>query len=84
MTDEMRFQPSSITVKQGQTVKLVVKNIGKIRHELVIGSHAELEEHAKLMQKFPEMEHDDPNAVTVEPGKVGELVWKFTKGGTFQ
>jgi uncharacterized cupredoxin-like copper-binding protein len=35
------------------------------------------------MQKFPEMEHDDPNAVMVEPGKVGELVWKFTKGGTF-
>lgn len=84
MTDEMRFQPASITVKQGQTVKLVVKNAGLIRHELVIGTHAELEDHAKLMQKFPEMEHDDPNAVTVEPGKTGALIWKFTKDGTFE
>jgi len=35
------------------------------------------------MEKFPEMEHDDPNAVSVEPGKSAELVWKFTKAGTW-
>jgi uncharacterized cupredoxin-like copper-binding protein len=29
------------------------------------------------------MEHADPNQVTVDPGKTGELVWQFTKAGTF-
>ena len=58
------------------------------RHEhsayvFVMGSLAELKEHAKIMTKFPEMEHDDPNAISVEPGKTGELVWRFTKAGKF-
>jgi uncharacterized cupredoxin-like copper-binding protein len=34
------------------------------------------------MQKHPEMEHDDPNAVSVEPGKTGQLIWQFTRAGT--
>ena len=25
------------------------------------------------------MEHDDPNSVLLEPGKSGEIIWKFTK-----
>ena len=25
------------------------------------------------------MEHDDPNSVLLEPGKSGEVIWKFTK-----
>jgi Cu/Ag efflux protein CusF len=35
------------------------------------------------MRKFPEMEHADPNQVSVGPGKTGELVWQFAKEGTF-
>lgn len=81
MNDRMRFQPATLTVKRGETVRFVVKNLGETKHELVLGTPAELTEHAKLMQKFPEMEHDDPNAVAVEPGKSGFFVWKFTKAG---
>jgi uncharacterized cupredoxin-like copper-binding protein len=44
---------------------------------------AELKKHAALMQKFPSMEHEDPNAVTVEPGKTGTLIWQFTRAGKF-
>lgn len=29
------------------------------------------------------MEHADPNQVTLEPGKTGELVWQFIRAGTF-
>jgi len=50
---------------------------------MVLGSIKELKEHAALMLKFPEMEHSDPNDVSVEPGKAGEMVWKFTKAGEF-
>ncbi|KAF3995973.1 cupredoxin domain-containing protein [Glaciimonas immobilis] len=83
MSDAMRFTPSTISVKRGETVKFVVKNTGTMKHEMVLGSINELKEHAALMIKFPEMEHSDPNQIAVEPGKAGELVWKFSKAGTF-
>ncbi len=83
MSDAMRFSPANIKVKRGETVKFVVKNAGKVKHEMVLGSIKELKAHAVLMQKFPEMEHADPNMVSVDPGKTGELVWQFTKAGTF-
>lgn len=81
MTDAMRFTPSSISVKQGETVKLLVKNSGKVKHEMVLGSEKELKEHYEAMKKFPEMEHADPNMVTVQPGQAGEIIWKFSKAG---
>ena len=51
--------------------------------EVVVGTVKELHEHAALMRKFPEMEHADPNQLAVDPGKTGELLWQFTKSGTF-
>lgn len=83
MHDNMRFTPSKITVKRGETIRFVVTNSGKLKHEMVLGSIKELKEHAELMRKFPEMEHADPNQVSVDPGKTGEMVWQFTKAGTF-
>jgi uncharacterized cupredoxin-like copper-binding protein len=50
---------------------------------MVLGTIKELKEHAALMRKFPEMEHADPNQVSVDPGMTGELVWQFTRDGTF-
>ena len=81
MTDAMRFSPSSINVKQGETVRLVVKNSGQLKHEMVLGTEKELKEHYEVMKKNPEMEHADENMVTVAPGKTGEIVWQFTKAG---
>ena len=43
----------------------------------------ELREHAALMKKFSEMEHADPNKVSLEGGKTGEPVWQFARAGTF-
>lgn len=83
MGDDMRFQPANIQVKRGETIKFVVKNNGALKHEMVLGTMKELKEHAALMRKSPGMEHDDPNAVSVEPGQTGTLVWQFTKAGTF-
>jgi uncharacterized cupredoxin-like copper-binding protein len=83
MTDNMRFNPSSITVKRGETVRFVAKNLGKLKHEMVLGDTHEIQEHAALMRKFPEMEHADPNQVSVDPGKTGDLIWRFTQAGTF-
>ena len=83
MTDNMRFTPAVIEVKQGDTIKLVMKNDGKQMHELVLGTKKELEEHAALMVKFPNMEHDEPYMAHVPAGKIGEIIWNFNKAGDF-
>ena len=83
MSDTMRFTPDKIAVKQGETIKIVVKNEGKQLHEFVIGTKKELEEHAALMVKFPNMEHDELYMAHVGIGKVGEVIWNFNKAGDF-
>ena len=83
MSDKMRFTPDRLVVRQGETVKFIVRNRGKVEHELVIGRHDDLKAHAELMKKHPNMEHDDPYGVEVEPGKTGTIVWQFTKAGQF-
>lgn len=81
MNDEMRFIPDHITVKQGETVRFTLKNTGTMDHEFVLGTEQELTRHKELMKKFPEMEHDDPNMITVAPGKTDVIVWHFTRKG---
>ncbi|MCX7168964.1 MAG: cupredoxin family protein [Proteobacteria bacterium] len=81
MNDGMRFIPSAIAVKRGDTIRFLVKNSGRLKHEMVLGSIAELKEHAELMRRFPQMVHADPNQVAVDPGQTGELVWQFTNTG---
>ena len=83
MTDAMRFSPSAIEVKQGETVRFVVQNKGQVLHEMVIGTRKALDEHAALMQKFPKMAHDEPHMAHVGAGGKGELVWKFNRAGDF-
>jgi uncharacterized cupredoxin-like copper-binding protein len=81
MLDTMRYNPASISVKLGETIKFIVKNSGKTKHELVLGTEKELKKHYELMKKNPEMEHADDNMVTVQPGETGEIIWHFTKAG---
>ena len=83
MTDAMRFSPDRIRVKRGETVRFVLHNDGAMLHEMVIGTKAVLDEHAELMQKFPDMEHDEPYMAHVGPGGQGEIVWHFNRPGAF-
>jgi len=83
MSDTMRFTPAEITVKRGEMVKFLIKNNGKMMHEMVLGTLDELKEHSELMRKFPAMEHDEPHMAHVAPGKSGEMDWQFTQKGEF-
>lgn len=82
MSDAMRFTPASIDVKAGETVRLNVRNSGKIRHELVLGTDADLQAHYAMMMKDPGMRHEEANAVSLDAGKRGQIVWRFDKAGT--
>ena len=83
LDDDMTFTPSVIEVREGDTVRLRLKNRGHELHELVLGTTAEIEAHAALMKKHPEMEHDEPWMAHVQPGKTGEVVWRFNRAGDF-
>lgn len=81
MNDTMRFTPSQILVKSGETIRFFIKNSGKIPHEMVIGTTSELKEHAEMMRKMPEMKHAESNMITLAAGQTGGIVWQFDKTG---
>jgi uncharacterized cupredoxin-like copper-binding protein len=83
MSDDMRFKPAELTVKQGEVVRFVAANKGKVLHEMVLGTMDDLKKHAEMMRKHPGMEHDEPHIAHVSPGKTGEMGWQFTKAGEF-
>ncbi len=83
MADNMRFSPGLIEVNQGDTIKLVHLNKGKVMHEFVLGTKKDLDEHAALMKKFPKMEHDEPYMAHVGPNQRGQIIWTFNKAGEF-
>lgn len=85
-TDDGRmiFEPSSLDVRRGETIRFALVNDGVLEHEFVLDDLAKNQEHKKLMERFPEMEHDDPNSLRLEPGANGEILWQFTNEGTFE
>ena len=84
MLDSMRFEPAAFEVTAGQTVKFVVTNNGKTRHEFGIGTHDEQAVHAEMMLADPHMKHEDGTVITVEPGKTKALVWRFANAGEYE
>ena len=81
---KMAFEPARITVRKGEQIRFVLENTDIDDHEFVLATVEENRKHAELMKKFPDMEHDDPNAKRLAVGEHGEILWKFTKAGTFE
>jgi len=83
MLDTMRFVPDQIAVKQGETIRFVITNEGRMLHEFVIGTQKVLDAHAAMMAKMPDMQHSEPYMAHVGVGKTKDLVWTFNRPGTF-
>lgn len=83
MADNMRFTPDRIEVKEGDTLRIRLSNTGQVLHEMVLGTAPVLAEHAALMKRFPNMEHDEPYMAHVPAGKTGEIIWTFNRPGEF-
>ena len=80
----MRFEPALIRVRKGEQIRFVLENGGTESHEFMLATVAENRKHAEVMKKFPEMEHDDPNAKRLAMSQRGELLWRFSKAGEFE
>ena len=83
MSDNMRFSPSHIEVREGDTLRLRADNQGQVQHEIVIGAKATLDQHAEMMKNHPDMGHEEPDMKHVAAGQTGEIVWRFNRSGTF-
>lgn len=89
MATEIAFDAKEFAFKKGETVRFVFVNKGEQPHEFMIADEAEQTEHRQMMQDMAGMDmasmgHNDPNTVSTEPGETKELVWTFTKAGTFE
>ena len=84
MADTMRFSPATVQVRKGETLEFIVRNTGKVKHEMVLGTAHDLKAHAALMKQHPGMEHNDDNMVSVEPGQEGRILWHFSHSGKVQ
>lgn len=74
------FSPSQIAIKQGETIKFVVTNTGRHTHDFNIGDVPSQQEHARMMEKMPGMQHEnDPTARTIKRGETQTIAWTFDK-----
>jgi uncharacterized cupredoxin-like copper-binding protein len=76
---EFAYEPASVSVKAGETVKFVFRNEGQILHDAFIGDEAAQTEHEKEMREAGQ--HREDHAINVIPGKTGELTHTFDKAG---
>lgn len=86
------FSLKSLQVKDGETVRFIVRNDGLDPHELLIGTKAAHIEHLKMMREMIERQkkggghgHAMPameahqSGVSVQPGKTETFVWTFAR-----
>ena len=87
MTDDsgvMAFHTSLRLVNRNEQIRFTVTNRGSIEHEFIIDSAERNAEHKAAMARDPHMMPSSKNGVRLGPGKSGELLWKFSKAGTFE
>jgi uncharacterized cupredoxin-like copper-binding protein len=85
-TDDGRmvFFPAKLDVKAGEQVRFKITNAGKADHEFMLDTVAHNATHKLAMEKHPGMEHDDPNGKSIPAGQSADVLWKFSKPGTFE
>ncbi|MBO0764381.1 MAG: cupredoxin domain-containing protein [Hyphomicrobiaceae bacterium] len=84
MTDgTMSYAPNRIEARKGEQVKFVIWNEGQVDHEILIDSFANNQKHKAEMEKNPELDLEEPNGARLKPAAREELIWRFTRAGTF-
>jgi len=80
LTDTLRIEFASLTVRAGVPLTFVVTNAGTIDHEFYLGDEAAQAEHEQEMMAGG-MRHDEPDGIAVKPGETKELSYTFGEPG---
>ena len=101
------YEPETVAVRPGETIRFVVLNKGDFLHEFALGQPNDHAKHQEMMKTMMDhgmitataVNHEamkmdmgpgghahgpETASVLVEPGKQGELTWKFTKAMTIE
>lgn len=86
------FEPETVEVARGETVRFVFTNRGEVAHDAFIGDADAQADHEAEMRAGDgdDGEHggghgdDEADAVTVEPGDEAELTHTFDETGTIE
>lgn len=87
---DIAFEPATVTVKKGETVRFVFRNAGKVDHDAFVGDAMAQMDHEQDMRKGAmDGGHDgghggEAMAVTVKPGKTEELTHTFDMAETME
>lgn len=87
---DIAFEPGTLEVRKGETVRFVFENRGKVAHDAFIGDTDAQADHAMEMMRGDDDGHggghgdDRGDAVTVEPGDTEELTYTFDESGTVE
>lgn len=85
--DTLRFEPDSITVGVGETVRFVVTNEGQAVHDFFVGTEEEQMAHEQEMADMGGMGgmgQGSTEGLVLDPGETGELTVTFDEPGERQ
>lgn len=82
LTDTLKMEPDTMSVKAGLPVTFVVTNTGAIDHEFYLGDAAAQDAHEmEMMSSMGPMSMDETMGFTVKPGQTKELTYTFGAAG---
>lgn len=83
--DDFRFEPASMEVSVGETIRFDVTNKGVANHEFVLGDAEFQAMHEDEMAEMgAELAPDEPYAIGLTPGTSKSLIWTFTEPMTLE
>ena len=64
----MVYLPDRVEVKRNEQIRFMFRRTaGELATRIRACEHGDNLKHAALMQRYPDMEHDDPNGKTLQP-----------------
>jgi uncharacterized cupredoxin-like copper-binding protein len=75
-----KFSISTLRVRQGSTVRFLIRNDDPIHHEFIVG---DARVHARHQQGSETVHPPVPGEVSVGPGEIGETFYRFDKPGRY-
>ena len=82
LTDALKMEPASISVKAGVPVRFVVTNSGATDHEFFLGDEAAQMGHGQEMSAMPGM-NDGHAGIGLKAGETKTLEYTFAKAGPY-
>ena len=82
LTDALKMEPASISVKAGVPVRFVVTNSGATDHEFFLGDEAAQMGHGQEMSAMPGM-NDGHAGIGLKAGETKTLEYTFAKAGSY-